>query len=99
MIKIENPTYMTCKEMHKKYPNCMIYVGKYKDLNETNGNDGGYPFALIEDSDLGKGVLDDDKYPEWKPMFLLDTQPAPEILFWEFGFGDDELELIENVSN
>ncbi|MCL2015274.1 MAG: hypothetical protein FWG68_03390 [Defluviitaleaceae bacterium] len=97
MIKIENPTYMTCREMRKKYPNCMVWVGKFKDSNETNGNSGGYPFALIEEDELGTLFLDTNKYPEWRPILEFDTFPVPKDFF--FDFDENELERIINDKN
>jgi len=101
MIKIENPVYMTCKEMEEKYPNCMIYVGKFKNLNETNGNSGGYPFALIEEDDHGKNLLGGDKYSEWKPLFICNTyQESEDVLVTGFAeIDEDEFERLLNDNN
>ncbi|MCL1987062.1 MAG: hypothetical protein FWG64_03715 [Firmicutes bacterium] len=85
MIKIENPVYMSCKEILEKYPNYMVWIGKYKDLNETHGNDGGYPFMLLEEDDLGEVPLDKVKYSEWLPIMQYNTFPMPEV----FLFGEE----------
>ncbi|MCL2016008.1 MAG: hypothetical protein FWG68_07145 [Defluviitaleaceae bacterium] len=101
MIKIENPVYMTCREMEEKYPNCMVFVGKYKNINKTNGNPGGYPFAIIEDSDHGTGILGGSNYSEWKPLFICNTYQEPEdVLVTGFvEIDEDEFERVQNENS
>ncbi|MCL2016143.1 MAG: hypothetical protein FWG68_07865 [Defluviitaleaceae bacterium] len=89
MIKIDNPVYMSCKEILEKYPNYMVWIGKYKDLNETHGNHGGYPFMLLEEDDLEKGLFSTDVYPEWKPTLLYSTFPMPEFFYFDEDFEED----------
>ncbi|MCL1987575.1 MAG: hypothetical protein FWG64_06360 [Firmicutes bacterium] len=94
MIKLENPKYMTCKEIGKVYPNYMVCIGKYRDLNETNGNDGGYPFALIEEDELGTGAVKLEDYKEWHPILKLSTFPEDDFFVFDF---EDEIEVANYV--
>ncbi|MCL1999045.1 MAG: hypothetical protein FWG65_09800 [Turicibacter sp.] len=80
MIRIENPRYMTRKEVEEKYPNYLVCMGKYRSLKETNGNDGGYPLLLVEKHELGDVFLEDSEYDEWSPVFELSTFPMAGFL-------------------
>ncbi|MCL1988069.1 MAG: hypothetical protein FWG64_08900 [Firmicutes bacterium] len=73
MVEIKKPVYMTRTEIVEKYPNYIVCVGNYKNLNETNGNDGGYPFMLIEKHELDNIQLDYANYPQYEPIHEIST--------------------------